>query len=285
MSVVLGLLVGFLAVRYLVVSGGGLLRAPLLARENYRGRPMPTAGGVLVLAAVLGVEAGRATFGALGLGDRPGSDPARLLVLFACFGFGFLGLVDDVMGNDDDRGFRGHVRALTRGRVTTGLLKLVGGGGVALVLAAEPGFVTGKRLIADALLIALAANLVNLLDRAPGRAIKLTLLAYVPIAVVAGTGAVGVAIAPVMGAAAGVLPDDLHERLMLGDTGANLLGGALGLVVVLAMGRGARNGVLVALVVANLVAEVVSFSRVIDGVAPLRAFDRWGRRAEPDSRT
>jgi len=51
------------------------------------------------------------------------------------------------------------------------MLKLIGGAAIALVLAAAPGFVTGKRLVADALLIALAANLGNLLDRVPGRAV------------------------------------------------------------------------------------------------------------------
>jgi UDP-N-acetylmuramyl pentapeptide phosphotransferase/UDP-N-acetylglucosamine-1-phosphate transferase len=149
------------------------------------------------------------------------------------------------------------------------------------VVAAEPGFITGKRVIADALLIALAANLGNLLDRAPGRTIKVALVAYVPVAVALGTGAVGIAVAPVMGAALGVLPEDLRERLMLGDTGANVLGAVLGVAVVLGTSRTTRNGVIIALIVLNLVAEFVSFSRVIDRVPPLRWFDRLGGRARP----
>ncbi len=81
--------------------------------------------------------------------------------------------------------------------------------------------------------------------------IKCSLLAYVPIAIVAGAGAVGIAVAPLMGATVGILPEDLHERLMLGDTGANVLGGILGLVVVLECDRTTRNIVLVVLVVAE----------------------------------
>jgi UDP-N-acetylmuramyl pentapeptide phosphotransferase/UDP-N-acetylglucosamine-1-phosphate transferase len=142
--------------------------------------------------------------------------------------------------------------------------------------------VTGKRLLADALLIALAANLGNLFDRAPGRVIKCSLLAYVPIAIVAGAGAVGIAVAPLMGATLGILPDDLHERLMLGDTGANILGGILGLVVVLECDRTTRNVVLIVLVALNLASEFVSFSRVIERVRPLRWLDQLGRaRAAP----
>ena len=60
------------------------------------------------------------------------------------------------------------------------MLKLVGGASVAVVLVATPGFKDGRSLIVDAMLIALAANLGNLLDRAPGRTIKFGLVAYVP---------------------------------------------------------------------------------------------------------
>ncbi|MFM7270167.1 MAG: hypothetical protein ACKO2C_00840 [Actinomycetes bacterium] len=277
MTVILALVLGALAVRLAVQAAPELSRAPVLERTNFRGRTLYTASGLLLLAAVLVVEAGRSVLGAFGLGIEPGENPARTLVLFAAFGFAMLGFIDDVLGGED-RGFRGHLRALREGRITTGMLKLGGGAALAFVLAAQPGFVTGKRVLADAVLIALAANLGNLLDRAPGRVLKVALLAWVPLALVAGAGPVGVAVAPVMGAAIGVLPDDLRERSMLGDTGANLLGGVLGMVAVFTLGRGARTGVLVALIALNLAAEVVSFSRVIEAVPPLRWLDRLGRR-------
>jgi UDP-N-acetylmuramyl pentapeptide phosphotransferase/UDP-N-acetylglucosamine-1-phosphate transferase len=281
-SVLLGVLTGFVTVRLLRVASRELLDAPALARRNYRDVVLPTAAGILVVFAALVVEAGRATLGAFGVGDEPGLNPARSLVLFACLGFGLLGFVDDLLGSGDDRGFRGHLRALRSGRVTTGLLKIVGGAAVAFVLASDVGFVTGRRLLADAVLIALAANLGNLLDRAPGRVLKVGLVAWIPLAVVLGTGAVGVALAPVIGAFCGLLGDDLRERLMLGDTGANVLGAVLGLAVVLDTGRGTRNAVLVALIVLNAAAELVSFSAVIERVPPLAVFDRLGRTGRPD---
>src|SRR5258705_1523156 len=104
--------------------------------------------------AVLIGEAGRSALGSFDIGDQLGLNPARPLVLFAAFGFGLLGFMDDVLGSED-RGFRGHLQALSRGRLTTGMLKLIGGAAIALVLASAPGFVTGKRLLADGLLIAL----------------------------------------------------------------------------------------------------------------------------------
>jgi UDP-N-acetylmuramyl pentapeptide phosphotransferase/UDP-N-acetylglucosamine-1-phosphate transferase len=280
MTVVLGLLAGALAVAFLRVGAPDLLASPVLARENYRGHRLATAAGILVVVAVLVVEAGRAVLGALGLGDEPGLTVDRSLVLFAVFGFGLLGFVDDVLGDGTARGFAGHVGALTRGRITTGFLKLFGGAGIAVVLVATPGFATGRRLLVDAVLIALAANLGNLLDRAPGRTLKCALVAYVPLALVLGTGPAGVAIAPAMGAAFALLPDDLAERVMLGDTGANVVGAVLGLGVVLGRGETTRVTALVIVVVLTVLAEVVSFSKIIDRVGPLRFLDRLGTTPE-----
>jgi UDP-N-acetylmuramyl pentapeptide phosphotransferase/UDP-N-acetylglucosamine-1-phosphate transferase len=279
-NVVVGVVVGIITVVFLRVAGREMLQMPALTRANYRGHALPTAGGFLIVLAVLVIEAGRAIAGAAGLGDDPGLTLSRSLVLFAAFGFGFLGFIDDLLGAGEDRGFRGHVRALAGGRLTTGFVKLFGGAGVAVVLVATPGFATGRRLITDAVLIALAANFANLLDVAPGRLVKVAWLAYLPLAVVLGTSAIGIAIAPVMGAALGLLPDDLGERLMLGDTGANVIGATLGLGVVLGLGHQSRTGVLIAMIVLNVLAEVLSFSRVIDRVAVLRAFDRLGQRPE-----
>src|SRR5215218_5597273 len=249
-----------------------MLEFPALERTNYRGVPLPTAGGIVIVLTVLVIEAGRAIAGAAGLGDEPGLTLSRSLVLFAAFGFGFLGFVDDLLGVGGDRGFRGHVRALSHGRLTTGFVKLFGGAGVAVVLVATPGFASGRRLITDAVLIALAANFANLLDLAPGRLIKVSWVLYIPLAVALGTDAIGVAIAPVT--------DDLGGRLMRGDTGANVIGAVLGLGVVIGLGQAARTSVLVVLIVLNVLAEIVSFSRVIERVPPLRAFDRLGQRPE-----
>lgn len=279
MTVVVAVLVGIVTVRFLRMVSGDILDAPALGRENYRGRMVPTAGGIYLVLTVLAVEAGRAVLGALGVGAESGLTLARSEVLFAVLGFAFLGLIDDLAAVGSDRGFKGHLGALRQGRVTTGLIKLLGGAAVAVVIVASPGFKDGRRLLVDAMLIALAANLGNLLDRAPGRTIKFGLVAYVPIAIVIGTAPIGVAIAPAMGAAVGLLGDDLRERLMLGDTGANVIGAVLGLAVVLGASEPWRLGVMLALLALNVVAEVVSFSRVIDAVPPLHWFDQLGRRA------
>jgi len=96
---------------------------------------------------------------------------------------------------------------------------------------------------------------------------------------VAGTSPAGIALGVVAGSAAALLLGDLREAFMLGDTGANALGAALGLGAVLTASPGARTAVAVVLLFLTLVSEVVSFSRIIERVPPLRAFDGLGRRA------
>ena len=59
-------------------------------------------------------------------------------------GFGALGLVDDLAGDRSVGGFRGHLGALRRGRLTTGAAKALGGGGLSLLagylIVADPIF-------------------------------------------------------------------------------------------------------------------------------------------------
>jgi UDP-N-acetylmuramyl pentapeptide phosphotransferase/UDP-N-acetylglucosamine-1-phosphate transferase len=82
-----------------------------------------------------------------------------------------------------------------------------------------------------------------------------------------------------VGALAALLPADLGERVMLGDTGANPMGAVLALGLVLVAPFWGRVVALLVVLALNLVSEVVSFSAVIDRVRPLRWVDRAGRVA------
>ncbi|HZQ29333.1 MAG TPA: hypothetical protein VFA94_16680 [Acidimicrobiales bacterium] len=281
MSVFVTFAIGFLGGRLVWVLVRPTLAHTMFERANYRGVPVPVAAGISVPLTLFLVEGGRAVAGAAGVGDA-GLSPARAGVLLVAAGFGMVGLFDDLAGSvpDASRGFRGHVLALLRGRLTTGGAKLVGGlalAAAAVATASPDSSSSLGRLAADAALVALAANLGNLLDRGPGRATKCSLVAFVALAVATRSAYAVAPVAAVVGAAAALLLDDLHERLMLGDTGANVLGGALGLGVVLACAPGIRLVVLVAVAVLNVLSEVVSFSRVIAAVPPLRALDNLGR--------
>lgn len=283
MTVAVALVAGCSATLVLLVTTKHVLGQPALARENYRGHVLPTAAGLVLVAAVIAVDGGRTVIGLAGIGDAKTAS-ARVVMLGAVVMFGFLGLVDDLLGDARDRGLRGHIGAALRGRVTTGFIKLGGGIAAAMVLAGRVDGDRPARVLIDGALIALAANMGNLLDRAPGRTIKWSLLCYVPIALVAGAGATGVALAVVAGAAAALLVADLREDLMLGDTGANALGAALGCASILVLQENVRNLVAASLLVLTLLSEVVSFSRIIAAVPPLRILDGLGRRAPEQHR-
>jgi hypothetical protein len=253
----------------------------VLQRPNYRSHFLPTGAGIVLALAVATVEGGRALLAAAGVGDVPGPGVARTVMVAGLFGFGALGFLDDVLGGDAERGWKAHLRALAAGRLSAGGVKLFGGGVLALMLASAAGSTASGsggalRLAADGALVALAANLGNAFDRAPGRTVKVALVAWVPLAVAARGGAAGVALGPVMGAAVGLLPEDLAERLMLGDAGANALGAALGLGALLTLGPGARLVVTAVLAALNLAADLTSFSGLIKRTPVLDRLDRLG---------
>jgi UDP-N-acetylmuramyl pentapeptide phosphotransferase/UDP-N-acetylglucosamine-1-phosphate transferase len=148
---------------------------------------------------------------------------------------GACGAYDDVAGADDPRrGFRAHLGALRDGEVTSGAVKLFG--------ISAAGLVAGEFLkeravdkVLAGVVIAGTAHFVNLVDVRPGRAAAAVLALAAPGLLRSGPGAELAATAT--GAAGAVLPDDLAERAMLGDTGAHALGAVLGAAVVVGNGR------------------------------------------------
>jgi UDP-N-acetylmuramyl pentapeptide phosphotransferase/UDP-N-acetylglucosamine-1-phosphate transferase len=243
-----------------------LRRAPH-ARPNYRGRSvLGTAGIVLVVPLVLGAVAALVS-----------GDDADIVLSMSVVGvvLAVLGYLDDVRGDRGAGGFAGHVRELVHGRITTGLVKAAGGGVVGLLAAWATGW-RGVWLIVAGAVVALSANLTNLLDLRPGRALKV----WPPCAgalLIAGLSGRRVLLA-VAGGAVAFLVEELRERVMLGDTGAGLVGGVIGVAAVTALDRTALVVVLAILVALTLVSEIVSFTRVIEAVPPLRWADRLGRR-------
>lgn len=280
--------------------------------RNYRGRPVTRGLGIVwLLWSGSAMLAG--ALGTLPLGAASGASAllgiAGILALIAFS----LGLVDDVFGSVERRGFSGHVSALGHGRLTTGMLKLLGISLASLVAAGVVSFVApwgdsgseqggwwlrGALVVVAGATVALTANFVNLTDLRPGRALKVYVVLGVAGAVVAARVlsradasaavppsswvAASVLLLFVLGPAFAVWGDDLGERGMLGDAGANPAGAVAGLLLIVGMTTPALvvlGGVMLAL---NLVAERVSYSAVIERTAVLGWLDGLGRR---DTRT
>jgi len=126
--------------------------------------------------------------------------------------------------------------------------------------------------------IAGTANLLNLLDLRPGRALKAGVIVAAPLL----PGRSGGLVAGPLGATAGLFPDDLDEQIMLGDTGANALGALLGLALIARCGTGGRAALLAGLVALTAASEKVSFTSVIEATPGLRELDALGRRTDRD---
>lgn len=241
---------------------------PRWERTNHRGATVSLLEGPAVAAGLV--------VGGLAAGDRAGAAQA-----VACAGAAAFGLVDDLSEDLGHRrkGLRGHLGALAHGELTTGGLKVLGIGVSSVAAAAllhRDGSVPARA--ADALvsgaLVAGCANLVNLLDLRPGRALKSALLAALPLL----DGRGGAPAAAVVGTAAVALPADLAERDMLGDGGANAAGAAVGVALAAAAPRFVRLAALAGVVGLTVASERVSFTAVIARTPVLRELDAWGRR-------
>ncbi len=258
-----------------------LLTAPILrhlrgegfVRENWRGVALPFPGGIAIVAAAvvaLGVCAALEQ-----LADADVFEPGLGLVVTYALGVALLGLVDDLLSGAS-RGWRGHGRAVLGGGFSTGALKAVGSLGLALYVLAGLGLENGDYLLAVALLV-LTTNLFNLLDLRPGRAWKAFLLLGAGLTLgtwdAAPLWALGAFAAPVL--LVGLF--DLRERAMLGDTGANLIGGLAGLWLVLSLGTTGQLIALAAVLALTVYGEFRSLSALIERTPLLRQIDSIGR--------
>ena len=296
------------------------IKASQWERTNFHGVTVSLRGGV----AMAGASVASAAV-ASALSDQP---RAALGGVVASLGGGLAGYIDDVDQGAHDggkvaKGLKGHLGALAHGQVTTGVIKIAGIGASALAASALVGSkatsVGGKvaDLALNTVLIAGTANLANLLDLRPGRALKATVLVATPLSyfscadaktpasgasVTSATASVasGASGAPsakpvspasasgasaqrllasgLNAAAITALVEDLQETTMLGDTGANAAGALLGTSLAANDSWKLRLGTTLGVVGLILASEKVSFSKVIAANPALNWLDQLWRR-------
>lgn len=294
------------------------IKASQWERTNFHGATVSLRGGVAMAGAAVASAAV-----ASALSDQP---RAALGGVVASLGGGLAGYIDDVDQGAHDggkvaKGLKGHLGALAHGQVTTGVIKIAGIGASALAASALVGSkatsVGGKvaDLALNTVLIAGTANLANLLDLRPGRALKATVLVAAPLSyfscadaktpasgasVTSATASVtsGASGAPsakpvspaspasaqrllasgLNAAAITALVEDLQETTMLGDTGANAAGALLGTSLAANDSWKLRLGTTLGVVGLILASEKVSFSKVIAANPALNWLDQLWRR-------
>ena len=266
------------------------IKASQWERTNFHGATVSLRGGVAMAGAAVASAAV-----ASALSDQP---RAALGGVVASLGGGLAGYIDDVDQGAHDggkvaKGLKGHLGALAHGQVTTGVIKIAGIGASALAASALVGSkatsVGGKvaDLALNTVLIAGTANLANLLDLRPGRALKATVLVATPLSYFSCAAAKAPAspasaqrlLASGLNAAAiTALVEDLQETTMLGDTGANAAGALLGTSLAANDSWKLRLGTALGVVGLILASEKVSFSKVIAANPALNWLDQLWRR-------
>jgi len=287
---VIAILVAAFVVLWTRLTLRNIFHQPLLRGKNFLGEEVASSAGLSFI--------GSAVLGWLllcwrGLVDwHEGGQ-----LMFASLWFGSLGLLDDLAGDAGAKGWRGHLMAFFRQRkVTTGFIKLVGGGVGAIFLSAWLFSVNVPTslprlsmhwpllLIFRTVLIALSANTLNLLDVRPSRALKgFWALTFVGLLVSDGKG--WWSLLPLLAGTVAYAPADFRRQAMMGDAGSNPLGACFG-VWVLNHWMLPSSGIvtvelwilLAVFVALQIYAECRSLTEDIKRIPPLRWLDELGVR-------
>ncbi|NMB35551.1 MAG: hypothetical protein GX989_04610 [Firmicutes bacterium] len=193
---------------------------------NFRGAIIINAGGLLLFAALLSVQILHYLY-------LPKNFFANWPVLLYWGGVTLLGLLDDLHGEKKCKGFRGHLLKFWRGEgISTGLYKAAGGLLLGILISAWIGG-GGTRLewLCRGIFLALFSNLFNLMDTRPARSAKFFFLVSLIFVLIYRD--LPLPLISLWSALYIYLFWELEQKIMLGDTGAYLLGVVLGLYLVL----------------------------------------------------
>lgn len=197
------------------------------------------------------------------------------IFLFGLVSMFFAGILDDIIGNRDVSGLKGHFKSLLNGKLTTGGFKALFGGFIGLVIS----IAISKNIydiVINTLIIALSTNLMNLLDLRPGRAIK----GYLVISIVLlftldeYTRNLLLLIFPNVIA---YFNQDLKAKAMMGDTGSNVLGISIGILFVMGYPLKVRLIWLAFLIFIHILTEKYSLTKIIENNKFLNFIDKLGR--------
>jgi UDP-GlcNAc:undecaprenyl-phosphate/decaprenyl-phosphate GlcNAc-1-phosphate transferase len=189
---------------------------------------------------------------------------------------GVIGLIDDLIGEKDVKGFKGHIKSLIKGKLTTGGLKAVIGFGAAFLVSIvlSDGYLN---IVLNTFIIAFFTNLVNLFDLRPGRANKAFLFFSIVLLFTGHVESYNFIIFSAIGIIIIYMPYDLKSKAMMGDVGSNALGITLGVYCILSQSFMFRLVYFILLIILHIIAEFYSFSKIICKIKFLKYIDEFGR--------
>lgn len=198
------------------------------------------------------------------------------LILVGTIVMAFVGYLDDSNLDKTNKGFKGHLKQLKNLKITTGMLKAIAGLGISLYIALNISASIGETLL-NTLVIALFTNYMNLWDLRPGRVSKMFL--FIAILILSFSVLIfKIYLLLMITLMVIYIIGDLKAKYMLGDTGSNLLGIFLGIVVAFNLDINAKILCLFLLVIFHILAEKISFSKIIENHKILKYIDMMGRK-------
>ena len=274
---------GFLGTYFMIPLFKSMLVNGNVIRPNYKNEMIPVGMGIVFLPMIIinSIILGFVTLNNIWFVSSSNYNLnivwllCLALYIFSMMAMFFAGALDDLIGNRNVSGLKGHFKSLFKGELTTGGFKALFGGFVGLVVSVciSSSIVD---IIVNTLIIALSTNLMNLFDLRPGRAIKAYLVIMIPI-YIALTGYIKALPLLILPNVLACFNTDLKARGMMGDTGSNVLGISIGVLMALGYGIKVRLAWLVFLILMHLITEKFSLTKIIEKNRVLKFIDNLGR--------
>ena len=274
---------GFLGTYFMIPLFKSMLVNGNVIRPNYKNEMIPVGMGIVFLPMIIinSIILGFVTLNNIWFVSSSNYNLnivwllCLALYIFSMMAMFFAGALDDLIGNRNVSGLKGHFKSLFKGELTTGGFKALFGGFVGLVVSVciSSSIVD---IIVNTLIIALSTNLMNLFDLRPGRAIKAYLVIMIPIYITL-TGYTKVFPLLILPNVLAYFNTDLKARGMMGDTGSNVLGISIGVLMAFGYGIKVRVAWLVFLVLMHLITEKFSLTKIIEKNKVLKFIDNLGR--------
>ncbi|MCB5745216.1 glycosyl transferase [Intestinibacter bartlettii] len=274
---------GFLGTYFMIPLFKSMLVNGNVIRPNYKNEMIPVGMGIVFLPMIIinSIILGFVTLNNIWFVSSSNYNLnivwllCLALYIFSMMAMFFAGALDDLIGNRNVSGLKGHFKSLFKGELTTGGFKALFGGFVGLVVSVciSSSIVD---IIVNTLIIALSTNLMNLFDLRPGRAIKVYLVIIIPIYITL-TGYTKVFPLLILPNVLAYFNIDLKARGMMGDTGSNVLGISIGVLMALGYGIKVRLAWLVFLILMHLITEKFSLTKIIEKNRVLKFIDNLGR--------
>ena len=274
---------GFLGTYFMIPLFKSMLVNGNVIRPNYKNEMIPVGMGIVFLPMIIinSIILGFVTLNNIWFVSSSNYNLnivwllCLALYIFSMMAMFFAGALDDLIGNRNVSGLKGHFKSLFKGELTTGGFKALFGGFVGLVVSVciSSSIVD---IIVNTLIIALSTNLMNLFDLRPGRAIKAYLVIMIPIYITL-TGYIKALPLLILPNVLAYFNTDLKARGMMGDTGSNVLGISIGVLIAFGYGIKVRVAWLVFLVLMHLITEKFSLTKIIEKNKVLKFIDDLGR--------